>query len=242
MSEKKKQSIVRGFMTLNPSMPDAEVAHLKEAYQSAQVILEYGSGGSTRIAAKMPGKYILSVESDRDWVRNLRREIAASSPRSPVIVHHVDIGATAAWGRVVDDSGWRQYHRYPNSIWDERFFRHPDVVLIDGRFRVACLMATLLRIQRPVRVLFDDYADRPKYQRAEAIVRPLRLIGRMAEFEAVPGLIQPRDMGFVISCFFDVSVHTPAQKTNYDLSAEDRAELNRIALENQGTQSDDRQA
>ena len=242
MTGKKNPSIIRDFMIPNPTMPDAETAHLKEAYQSAQVILEYGSGGSTRIAAQMSGKYVLSVESDRNWARNLRREIAASFPLSPVIVYHVDIGATADWGRVVDDSCWRQYHRYPNGIWGESFFRHPDVVLIDGRFRVACLMATLLRIQRPVRVLFDDYADRPKYQRAEAIVRPRRLIGRMAEFEVDPGMIKSRDMGFVISCFFEVSIHTPAQKTNYDLTPQDRAELNRIALENQERQSDDRQA
>ena len=81
-----------------------------------------------------------------------------------------------------------------------------------------------------------------KYQRAEAIVRPRRLIGRMAEFEVDPGMIKSRDMGFVISCFFEVSIHTPAQKTNYDLTPQDRAELNRIALENQERQSDDRQA
>ncbi|MFZ1345174.1 hypothetical protein [Thiothrix eikelboomii] len=229
-------------MTQNPSMPETEAAHLTKAYQGARVILEYGSGGSTRIAAQMPGKYVMSVESDRDWARSLRREIAAAVPLSPVIVHHVDIGATAAWGRVVDESGWRHYHRYPNGIWDEPFFRHPDVVLIDGRFRVACLMTVLLRIQRPVRVLFDDYADRPKYQRSEALVRPRRMIGRMAEFEIDPGMIRPRDIGFVIGRYFEVTVHHANQKTDYALSPKDMTELNRIASDNQERQADDRQA
>jgi hypothetical protein len=118
----------------------------------------------------------------------------------------------------------------------------PDLVLIDGRFRVACLMTVLLRIQRPVRVLFDDYADRPKYQRAEALVRPRRMIGRMAEFEVDPGMIRPRDIGFVIGRYFEVTVHHANQKTDYALSPQDMTELNRIASDTQERQADDRQA
>lgn len=228
-------------MSINPSMPEAETACLTEAYTNARVILEYGSGGSTRLGSQMPGKYILSVESDRDWARNLRREIAASKPRSPVTIYHADIGVTADWGRVVDERGWRQYHRYPNSIWDEPFFRHPDVILIDGRFRVACLMTAVLRIERPVLVLFDDYEDRTKYQLAEAVVRPQRLVGRMAEFRLEPGMAKGRDIGFMISQYFHVTVHRQVQK-GYELTPEEIALLDRIALEKQERQTNDRQA
>lgn len=236
MNENKPQKSVQALMASNPSMPKAETAHLIEAYRDARIILEYGSGGSTKIGSQMPGKYIMSVESDRDWARELRSEIAASDPKSPVSVYHVDIGATAAWGRVVDESGWRQYHRYPNAIWDEPFFRHPDLILIDGRFRVACLMTALLRIQRPVRVLFDDYVDRPKYQCAECIVRPQRLIGRMAEFHLEPGMTKPSDMGFIISQYFQVTVHGQGRKA-YDLTEQDLAALNREAFERQERQN-----
>lgn len=218
-------------MTSIVSMPDAEAAHLLEAYRQARVILEYGSGGSTRVASQMPGKYVLSVESDRKWARNLRREIAAAQPKSPVTVHYVDIGTTAAWGRVTDDSHWRDFHRYSNGIWDEPFFRHPDVVLIDGRFRVACLMTAMLRTQRPLRVLFDDYADREKYHRAEMVTRPRRMIGRMAEFHITPGMIRPQDMGFVIGSFFDVTLHGKGVGMSYGLSPAEWAELQRKSQE-----------
>lgn len=223
-------------MTLNPSMPEAETAYLTESYKNARVILEYGSGGSTRLGSQMAGKYILSVESDREWARNLRREIAASEPKSPTTVYHADIGVTADWGRVVDERGWRQYHRYPNAIWDEPFFRHPDVILIDGRFRVACLMTAVLRIERPVLVLFDDYRDRPKYQCAEAVVRPLRLVGRMAEFHLEPGMAKTRDIGFIISRYFEVTVHGQGDRKGYELTPQEMAVLNRIALEKQERQ------
>jgi len=218
-------------MPAEPSMPDAEAAHLAEAYREARVILEFGSGGSTRMASQMPGKYILSVENDRDWARNLRKEIAAMRPVSPVTVYHVDLGPTAAWGRLIDDSRWRDHHRYPNAIWDEPFFRHPDVILIDGRFRVACLMAAMLRIERPVRVLFDDYVDRPSYRRVEALLKPTLLIGRMAEFRLVPGMARPADMGFIIGRFFEVTVRSAKSKaaTSYEITRKDEAEMDRFA-------------
>lgn len=186
-------------------MPEAESALLLEAYSAARVILEYGSGGSTHIAAQMTGKYVLSVESDRAWARNLRSEITAAGPKSSVVVYHVDIGPTGSWGRPVDDSGWNRYHRYPNAIWEEPFFRHPDVVLVDGRFRPACLLTTMLQITRPVRVLFDDYLERPAYHVVERFQRPHRMAGRMAEFLIEPGMIAKDQLGFVMGKFFDVT-------------------------------------
>jgi hypothetical protein len=216
-------------MTANtsPAMPEAEVARLRECYEAAEVILEYGSGGSTRIAAALPGKYVMSVESDAVWARDLRREISASSPRSLVTVYHVDIGATGPWGRPLDDSGWRGFHRYPNAIWDESFFRHPDVVLIDGRFRAACLMAVVLRAERPVRVLFDDYAERPKYHRVEHVVRPVRRFGRMAEFEIVPGMARPEAIGVVVAQFFDATIHSK-EPMDYTLDPVEAEALTRL--------------
>ncbi len=186
-------------------MPEAEAAHLSDCSAQADVILEYGSGGSTEMAAQMPGKLVFSVESDRNWARDLRRKIAQAKPLSQVIVSHVDIGQTGEWGRAVDDSQWHDFHRYPNGIWDAPYFRHPDVILIDGRFRTACLMTAILRITRPVVVLFDDYDDRPKYQLVEQLVRPCRIIGRMAEFRLEPGLVQGKDMGFVVAQFFETT-------------------------------------
>ena len=111
---------------------------------------------------------------------------------------------------MIDDEGWRHYHRYPNSIWDAPYFREPDVVLIDGRFRVACLLTVMMRCTKPTRVLFDDYGDRPKYQTVEALITPAARIGRMAEFIVEPQMIQPEHLGFVIEQYFDVTLHRDA--------------------------------
>lgn len=173
------------------TFPEDEAACLERLYASARVILEYGSGGSTVLAASMPGKYVISVESDRDWAIDLQRRIDQAALPSPSVVWHVDIGTTGRWGRPVDDTSWQKYHRYPVSIWSEPFFRHPDLVLIDGRFRAACLVAVALRITRPVTVLFDDYVSRPSYHVVERVTQPVRTVGRMAEFRLQPRAPEP---------------------------------------------------
>ncbi|MFV1876162.1 hypothetical protein [Nioella sp.] len=190
-----------------PYLSDDETVHLTEIYKDAKVILEYGAGGSTRIAAAMPGKLVISVESDRNWALNLQAEIDGSDPNSRVIVHPVDIGEVGPWGRPISETAWRRFHRYPLGIWEEPYFRHPDVVLIDGRLRVACLATLLLRIERPITVLFDDYDVRPLYQSIESIVKPKFMIGTMAHFELEPNMVEKRDIGFLISRFFIGSIH-----------------------------------
>ena len=116
------------------TFPPAEAAHLRVAYEDAGSILEYGAGGSTWLAASLPGKLVLSVESDLDWALRLQQALDNAGLPSSAIVHHVDIGPTGDWGRPRDDRAWARFHRYPLEIWDQPCFRHPDVILIDGRF------------------------------------------------------------------------------------------------------------
>jgi hypothetical protein len=200
-----------------PFMPEAAVEHFTRAYAEAKVILEYGSGGSTEVAARMPGKYIMSVESDRAWARKLRQKLAGPDILSHAVIHHVDIGTTGPWGRPLDDREWRDFHAYPNSVWDQTWFRHPDVVLIDGRFRTACLATVLLRAERPVRVLFDDYGVRLLYHQLEEVIKPVRMVGRMAEFHVEPDRVRQRDIGLLIGQFFQVSLHGMVEK-DYQVS------------------------
>jgi hypothetical protein len=63
----------------------------------------------------------------------------------------------------------------------------PDLVLIDGRFRVCCALTTLLKLKdRKFKLLFDDYMDRPHYNSVERFSRVKSTHGRMVELEAIP--------------------------------------------------------
>lgn len=199
-------------------LEEAAAARLHAAYSEARVILEYGGGGSTVLAAELPGKYIMCVESDPNWALKLQLWIDAAVLPSPVIVYPVDIGPVGAWGRPKDATAWASFHRYPLAIWDEPFFRHPDVILIDGRFRPACLATAALRITRPVTVLFDDYVPRTHYHAIEVLARPVAMIGRMAEFRLEPGAL-PRDAVTTVVAAFAQASYASGEARKFDAFA-----------------------
>ena len=168
------------------TFPAPEADALRMAYEEASVILEYGSGGSTVMAGDMPGKQVFSVESDAAWADGMSAWFAANPPVSPVVVHHADIGPTKDWGHPRTNDGWRRYAAYPLGIWDRADFVHPDVVLVDGRFRAGCALATAFRISRPVTLLFDDYKHRDQYHEVEDFLGTPIMIGRMGVFDVKP--------------------------------------------------------
>jgi hypothetical protein len=183
------------------TLPDAEAAELRAAYAAAGAILEYGSGGSTVLAGEMAGKRVFSVESDAGWVAMMQAWFAANPPQSPVAMHHADIGPTRDWGHPAGTDRVRHWPGYALSVWDRTDFVHPDVVLVDGRFRVACALATLFRIVRPVRLMFDDYVPRKAYHAVEALAGAPRIVGRMAVFDLVPTPVPADRLAWIIPQF-----------------------------------------
>ncbi|WP_234218019.1 hypothetical protein [Ruegeria pomeroyi] len=175
------------------TMPPAEAEALRTAYEEARVILEYGSGGSTVLASELPGKHVTSIESDRAWARMMKAWLAANPPAEGTEVNIVwtDIGPTGDWGHPVSDSKWRSYPEYPLAVWRADGFHHPDVVLVDGRFRVGCALATAFSITRPVTLLFDDYSQRRWQHQVEEFLGAPLMIGRMAAFQVEPQPIPP---------------------------------------------------
>ena len=183
------------------TLPEAEAKAVVTAYTAAGVILEYGSGGSTALAAEMDDTTIFSVESDNAWLQGLADYFVENPPRARVVLHHADVGPTGPWGVPTDPAASDRFWRYPLEVWDRTDFLHPDLVLVDGRFRAACFLATLYRISRPVTLLWDDYADRPAYHEVERLVRPAAFHGRMAEFHLEPAMIATADLAWIIQQF-----------------------------------------
>jgi len=172
------------------TMPPDEALAYAAALEGAGCVLEYGSGGSTVLAAEA-GAEVWSVESDAAIAQRMRDWFAAHPAKGRVHVLHADIGPTRDWGHPADDSAIRQWPDYALKVWDAPGFRHPDVVLVDGRFRLACFLTVAYRITRPVTLFFDDYLPRPAYHGAEALAAPAEIIGRMARFDLTPQSLTP---------------------------------------------------
>lgn len=171
--------------TIEVTLPEAERKVVEDHYKSVTNILEYGSGGSTWIASQLPNKTITAVESDFLWTKSLSSAILSQNPQSIPKIISVDIGHTGEWGRPMESVYWNKYIDYAIAPWQDSIAPHPDVILIDGRFRTACFATALLQITKPTTILFDDYI-RDHYKKVEKFVAPTEVIGRLAIFHIDP--------------------------------------------------------
>lgn len=187
------------------SMPTAEKEWVKSHYRSASAILEYGSGGSTVFAASHCTAPIVSIESDAAWAEGLKNGLArAGLMRSGIDIRHADIGKTKEWGMPASHNEWRRYWAYPMGFWQDAAHIDPDVVLIDGRFRLGCFLATILNTRRPVTVLWDDYVGRENalYSMAAAWFPIAQTRGRMVQFDVVPRSYDNAQFSAMLQGFF----------------------------------------
>lgn len=155
-------------------------------------VIEYGSGESTYIAAGYSRDIVYSVESDEQWILNLKERLQNDSNEKVRFIH-VNIGRTKEWGYPVNNDKYLNFMEYSMGVWSLKDLIHPDVVLIDGRFRVGCFMATLLNIRRQTKILFNDYVDGPHYHIVEDFLKPVEIIGKLAVFIASPRALHPSE-------------------------------------------------
>jgi hypothetical protein len=185
-------------MFTKPEMtfPSEVASVVREAYSRSQCIVEYGTGGSTALAAGMGGRTLVGMESDALWLARLNTYLQTIQTTSRVITLHEDLGPTKQWGFPASDEKWRAFPNYAFKPWQcvRELSLEPDLVLIDGRFRAGCFLASALSVQRKTELLFDDYVDRPQYHWIEKYAKPKSLVGRMAIFEIDPISLQGSDV------------------------------------------------
>lgn len=156
-----------------PGVPlfDAETLSLYNALIADPAIktyIEYGSGGATLIAAQHV-ELLISIESDHYYQKLVEASVNASDPKADIRLLYGAIGLTAGWGAPILRAGGYAFSgkKYVRAPWKlaEREQRQADFVLVDGRFRVACVCASLLHPQASGAViLLDDFAGRAPYE------------------------------------------------------------------------------
>lgn len=187
----------------------AELAeYVRDSYRRHGSILEYGSGGSTALGAGMSDKHVVSIESDRVWADKLRAYLERSSDtRSAVDIIHVDVGETGPWGRPVDHAQRHMFPWYALLPWIRRSDSEPpfSLVLVDGRFRPACFLASMAFGHGEIEVVFDDYAERPEYHFLEQYCTPDRFVARAAIFRRDPSVEWGKIASSHLDAFYDVN-------------------------------------
>jgi len=179
-----------------PAIPAAERERLERELARAKVYLEYGAGGTTALAARMNVENIISIETSAEWASSTELKIAPLPSNSNLHLSWVDVGPTREWGYPATENAWKRFWKYPHRPWEisRRYNLKPDLILIDGRFRIASFLTSLIYVEHGATILFDDYADRPHYHRIERILKPTELVGRMAIFNTPAAAPSPADI------------------------------------------------
>ncbi len=179
---------------MKPHLFDGELGLLQTEMAQADSYLEFGMGGSTLLAAANIGR-IVSVDSDPDWVRRVKEMIPSRPGDDKISLIHCDIGAVGPWGYPINRDRSASWPRYFIEPW-EKFLSNremPDLIYVDGRFRVACILYSLFCIRgrrwslfrKRSRIAVHDFFDRPHYQ-------PVLKYAQVVARNNTLGVLEPR--------------------------------------------------
>jgi len=182
-----------GFtISSTPSFSSAEeIAWYRQALQACSHYIEYGSGGSTVLAAQLQ-KPFTSTESDPAFFKALQSRLRLYENQDvPQLCRLVDIGPVthcsyplypARFLSASKKSSWRSYSDFPELGIDVD--ASSLLILVDGRFRVACALKAMVALQGVFgwTMAMDDYLGRPHYHAIEEWITPSFFIGRIAVF------------------------------------------------------------
>jgi hypothetical protein len=160
----------------------------REAYarllKGVPLAIEFGCGGSTLIACKAGVPTIMSLDSDKAWLANIRNAPEFEPFLDRISLMHGDIGETREWGFPVRNPSREQAENYHSALW--AFFgevRPLACVFVDGRFRVACALQSLMHTSPGSFVCFHDYRERRHFHAVEQLVEPIERVDDMTVFQ-----------------------------------------------------------
>ncbi|MCG2643810.1 MULTISPECIES: hypothetical protein [Bradyrhizobium] len=170
------------------AMTDAERLLFTSFANCSQRYLEFGSGGSTWIAASTPKEWLITVDSSQEWLAKVSEE-TKDSPTQPR-TQFVDIGPLGEWGAPTDVSTRDRWPQYHEAVWQIAESIVADFYFVDGRFRIACMMQCFLRCRQDAFIAIHDFQRREYYHivrefgREIAMTENLSVFVRSVDFDA----------------------------------------------------------
>jgi hypothetical protein len=148
-------------------MSPEEKALFDKRVKNSRYYLEFGMGGSTfRVLQKSEAK-VYAIDSSTEWISLMReyRQIRNMEKKGRLSLFHVDIGPTRVWGRPINEDHKEKFPDYSSQIFNLIDKNKVDTVLIDGRFRVACALKTILECYQNenLQIIIHDFWNREEY-------------------------------------------------------------------------------
>jgi hypothetical protein len=157
-----------------------ETAFLLRHLSLSSNYFEFGCGGSTLFACEN-GPYNLkihSIDSSPMWINKTLNYscVKMSNLSGRLTIRHIDIGAVGNWGIPTDRlRGPKIWRFYSESIFDVH--ENVDLVLVDGRFRMACVVNSFIAHPN-AKVLLHDLLEPSHYVQYERLLEVADVIER----------------------------------------------------------------
>ena len=159
---------------------DGDDGLFKSLIKNIDTYFEYGCGKSTEYMYSYSSCNIYSVDTDLQWIKKIQ-QLTNGKKDKRLNLHWVDVGEVEQWGYPVSYLKRKFFYNYANNFYT--LDKKPDLVLIDGRFRVFCFLTTLKNAPTGTKIIFDDYNNRPLYHVIEEFSPLLDKCGRQGLFE-----------------------------------------------------------
>ena len=170
---KSLKNIIKKIDTYSPlplfytfHMTKVEKKLFDKTIKKSKVYVEFGIGGSTLRVLNKSKAEVYSIESDITWIRLMKQyRLIKKMENKRFFLHHVDIGKTTAWGKPFGDNSKENYPAYSALVFEKTDPYKIDTVLVDGRFRVACTLKTIIvsKNKDNLLIIIHDFWNRPKY-------------------------------------------------------------------------------
>ena len=159
---------------------DGDDSLFKNLILDVKTYFEYGCGKSTEYMYKNSNASIFSVDTSKEWASKTLN-LSKNSNYNRLNVKWIDVGVVADWGYPISFEKKQNFVKYANWFWE--FGLKPDLVVIDGRFRILCFLTSIKFASIGTQIIFDDYTNRPFYHVAEDFLKIKDTCGRQALFE-----------------------------------------------------------
>ena len=149
---------------MKPFFRDKDVPMFYKYLDKSTSYFEFGSGGSTYQAALRKNiKTIYSVESDEKWHNKLKAELKKYKHIKYLYCDLETPGNNWGYpGKNCSDSKKKAYSHCIHQLTPEEK-KKIDLILIDGRFRVACALKSFNVMSDNCVLAFDDFIERKYY-------------------------------------------------------------------------------
>jgi hypothetical protein len=157
-------------------MSVAEKELLLKLLKDSKHYLEFGSGGSTIFALCHSSAHVISVESSPQWIKKMKEyRIIRKNENERLQWYFANIGETTDMGYPKDELRYDLFPTYSKGVFTKFQGLQFDLILVDGRFRVACIYACLLNQKDNIelKILVHDFWEREPYHEVLKYLDPV---------------------------------------------------------------------